>query len=64
GGTSYYDATSLETGEWDDSIEPGQTRFYRPDTGTDRWHEDGSKGGGPVAPGPDRAGPGARPAFF
>ncbi|MFF0397116.1 hypothetical protein ACFYSJ_15250 [Streptomyces sp. NPDC005248] len=29
GGTSYYDATSLETGEWDDSIEPGQTRFYQ-----------------------------------
>ncbi|MFG2625170.1 hypothetical protein [Streptomyces sp. NPDC048473] len=29
GGTSYYDATSLETGEWHDSIEPGQTRFYR-----------------------------------
>ncbi|MFJ7492456.1 hypothetical protein ACIQZB_14605 [Streptomyces sp. NPDC097727] len=29
GGTSYYDATSLETGEWHDSIAPGQTRFYR-----------------------------------
>ncbi|MER5274354.1 hypothetical protein ABT025_01205 [Streptomyces sp. NPDC002809] len=29
GGTSYYDATSLETGEWKDEIEPGQTLFYR-----------------------------------
>ncbi len=29
GGTSYYDATSLETGEWADAIAPGQTRFYR-----------------------------------
>ncbi|MFJ1615622.1 hypothetical protein ACIODT_11635 [Streptomyces sp. NPDC088251] len=29
GGTSYYDATSLETGEWHDDIAPGQTRFYR-----------------------------------
>ncbi|WP_328888073.1 hypothetical protein [Streptomyces sp. NBC_00316] len=29
GGTSYYDATSLETGKWKDGIEPGQTHFYR-----------------------------------
>lgn len=29
GGTSYYDATSLETGEWRDEIAPGQTLFYR-----------------------------------
>ncbi|WP_327368580.1 hypothetical protein [Streptomyces sp. NBC_01217] len=29
GGTSYYNATGLETGEWHDSIAPGQTRFYR-----------------------------------
>ncbi|WP_327245416.1 hypothetical protein [Streptomyces sp. NBC_01320] len=29
GGTSYYDATSLETGTWRDGIEPGQTLFYR-----------------------------------
>ncbi|MXG27455.1 hypothetical protein GRQ63_17470 [Streptomyces sp. YIM 132580] len=29
GGSSYYDATSLETGEWIDEIAPGQTRFYR-----------------------------------
>ncbi|MFE7351619.1 hypothetical protein ACFU8Q_00110 [Streptomyces sp. NPDC057543] len=29
GGTSYYDATSLGTGEWHDDIAPGQTRFYR-----------------------------------
>ncbi|MGA6170247.1 hypothetical protein ACPEIF_08370 [Streptomyces sp. NPDC012600] len=29
GGTSYYDATSLRTGEWVDEIAPGQTRFYR-----------------------------------
>ncbi|MFJ5721817.1 hypothetical protein [Streptomyces sp. NPDC093149] len=29
GGTSYYDATSLQTGEWHDTIAPGQTRFYR-----------------------------------
>lgn len=29
GGSSYYDATSLETGEWKDEIAPGQTRFYR-----------------------------------
>ncbi|MFJ1955187.1 hypothetical protein ACIOGT_11015 [Streptomyces microflavus] len=29
GGSSYYDATSLETGEWIDAIAPGQTRFYR-----------------------------------
>ncbi|MFG2557439.1 hypothetical protein [Streptomyces sp. NPDC048496] len=29
GGTSYYDATSLETGTWRDGIKPGQTLFYR-----------------------------------
>ncbi|WP_335934097.1 hypothetical protein [Streptomyces sp. PTD5-9] len=29
GGTSYYDATSLDTGEWHDDVAPGQTRFYR-----------------------------------
>ncbi|MEW1689739.1 hypothetical protein ACIQOF_23430 [Streptomyces sp. NPDC091265] len=29
GGSSYYDATSLETGEWKDEIAPGQTLFYR-----------------------------------
>ncbi|MFJ4969474.1 hypothetical protein [Streptomyces sp. NPDC088755] len=29
GGSSYYDATSLKTGEWIDEIAPGQTRFYR-----------------------------------
>ncbi|MER7724950.1 hypothetical protein [Streptomyces sp. NPDC096323] len=29
GGTGYYDATSLQTGEWKDEIAPGQTRFYR-----------------------------------
>ncbi|MER5356697.1 hypothetical protein [Streptomyces sp. NPDC002785] len=29
GGTSYSNATSLETGEWHDSIAPGQTRFYQ-----------------------------------
>ncbi|TXR96483.1 hypothetical protein EAO73_33840 [Streptomyces sp. col6] len=29
GGAGYYDATSLETGEWKDRIEPGQTLFYR-----------------------------------
>ncbi|MEW2068825.1 hypothetical protein [Streptomyces sp. NPDC007346] len=29
GGSGYYDATSLETGEWIDAIAPGQTRFYR-----------------------------------
>lgn len=29
GGAGYYDATSLETGEWKDSITPGQTLFYR-----------------------------------
>ncbi|MCX5411425.1 hypothetical protein [Streptomyces sp. NBC_00059] len=29
GGTSYYDATSLESGEWVDAVAPGQTRFYR-----------------------------------
>ncbi|MGW3165099.1 hypothetical protein ACWC9Q_19945 [Streptomyces sp. NPDC001142] len=28
GGTSYHDATGLETGEWHDDIAPGQTRFY------------------------------------
>lgn len=29
GGGSYYDATSLETGEWKDEVVPGQTLFYR-----------------------------------
>ncbi|TXS71926.1 hypothetical protein EAO76_17895 [Streptomyces sp. sk2.1] len=31
GGTSYYDATGLDTGEWQekDGIRPGQTLFYR-----------------------------------
>ncbi|MEV3929129.1 MULTISPECIES: hypothetical protein [unclassified Streptomyces] len=29
GGSGFYDATSLETGEWRDTIAPGQTRFYR-----------------------------------
>lgn len=29
GGSSYYDAASLRTGEWIDDIAPGQTRFYR-----------------------------------
>ncbi|MEU0146625.1 hypothetical protein ABZ119_11805 [Streptomyces sp. NPDC006288] len=29
GGSSFYDATSLESGEWVDGIAPGQTRFYR-----------------------------------
>ncbi|MFJ3702592.1 MULTISPECIES: hypothetical protein [Streptomyces] len=29
GGSGYYDATSLESGEWADSVAPGQTRFYR-----------------------------------
>lgn len=29
GGSSVYEATGLETGEWQDSIAPGQTRFYR-----------------------------------
>ncbi|WP_206309406.1 hypothetical protein [Streptomyces sp. A0642] len=29
GGTGYYDATSLETGEWKAEITPGQTLFYR-----------------------------------
>ncbi|MCG7523222.1 hypothetical protein MHW47_01970 [Streptomyces sp. OfavH-34-F] len=29
GGAGHYDATSLETGEWKDRIEPGQTLFYR-----------------------------------
>ncbi|MET9593434.1 hypothetical protein ABZY45_21280 [Streptomyces sp. NPDC006516] len=29
GGSSYYDATSLEAGEWVDAVAPGQTRFYR-----------------------------------
>ncbi|NEC64206.1 hypothetical protein [Streptomyces sp. SID9727] len=29
GGAGYYDATSLETGEWKDRIEPGQSLFYR-----------------------------------
>ncbi|MFG2404759.1 hypothetical protein ACGFR8_10585 [Streptomyces brevispora] len=29
GGSGYYDATSLTTGEWKDEVEPGQTLFYR-----------------------------------
>lgn len=29
GGSSYYDATGLETGEWRDEVAPGRTRFYR-----------------------------------
>lgn len=29
GGSSYYNATSLESGEWHDTIAPGQTRFYQ-----------------------------------
>ncbi|WP_328911236.1 hypothetical protein OG230_17885 [Streptomyces sp. NBC_00234] len=29
GGSSFYEATGLETGEWHDTIVPGQTRFYR-----------------------------------
>ncbi|MFI1394467.1 hypothetical protein [Streptomyces sp. NPDC020681] len=29
GGTSFTDATGLKEGEWQDSIVPGQTRFYR-----------------------------------
>ncbi|MFJ2706043.1 hypothetical protein ACIO3R_22940 [Streptomyces sp. NPDC087428] len=29
GGSGYYDATSLETGEWRDEVVPGQTLFYR-----------------------------------
>lgn len=29
GGSSYYDATSIEAGEWVDAVAPGQTRFYR-----------------------------------
>ncbi|MFD9288242.1 hypothetical protein ACFWBV_08005 [Streptomyces sp. NPDC060030] len=29
GGSGFYDATSLESGEWVDSVAPGQTRFYR-----------------------------------
>ncbi|MFD3656330.1 hypothetical protein [Streptomyces sp. NPDC058620] len=29
GGNSVYEATGLETGEWRDTIAPGQTRFYR-----------------------------------
>ncbi|MGX1484463.1 hypothetical protein RKD45_003539 [Streptomyces griseus] len=29
GGSGFYDATSLESGEWADSVAPGQTRFYR-----------------------------------
>ncbi|MFI2783908.1 hypothetical protein [Streptomyces sp. ALB3] len=29
GGSGFYDATSLESGEWADDIRPGQTRFYR-----------------------------------
>lgn len=29
GGSSYYEATSLQTGEWKDQVKPGQTLFYR-----------------------------------
>nr|WP_309226438.1 hypothetical protein [Streptomyces lunaelactis] len=29
GGTSFFDATSLRQGEWQDGITPGQTLFYR-----------------------------------
>lgn len=29
GGSGFHDATGLVTGEWKDSIAPGQTRFYR-----------------------------------
>ncbi|MEV0008855.1 hypothetical protein [Streptomyces sp. NPDC047973] len=29
GGSGFHDATSLESGEWVDSIAPGRTRFYR-----------------------------------
>ncbi|MYY17560.1 MULTISPECIES: hypothetical protein [unclassified Streptomyces] len=29
GGSGFYEATSLETGEWTDTVAPGQTRFYR-----------------------------------
>ncbi|MFC9945357.1 hypothetical protein [Streptomyces pratensis] len=29
GGSSFHDATGLESGEWVDGIAPGQTRFYR-----------------------------------
>ncbi|MFD0024984.1 hypothetical protein [Streptomyces sp. NPDC058382] len=29
GGSGYYDATSLDTGEWKDEVAPGQTLFYR-----------------------------------
>ncbi|MGW0789897.1 hypothetical protein ACWD04_16955 [Streptomyces sp. NPDC002911] len=29
GGSSFYDATGLESGEWVTSIAPGRTRFYR-----------------------------------
>ncbi|MEV8226139.1 hypothetical protein AB0P41_08680 [Streptomyces sp. NPDC079167] len=29
GGSGFHDATGLDTGEWADTIAPGQTRFYR-----------------------------------
>jgi hypothetical protein len=29
GGTSFHDSTSLKQGEWQDSIKPGETLFYR-----------------------------------
>ncbi|MFD9428569.1 MULTISPECIES: hypothetical protein [unclassified Streptomyces] len=29
GGSGYYEATSLDSGEWKDTIAPGQTRFYQ-----------------------------------
>ncbi|WP_299529713.1 hypothetical protein [uncultured Streptomyces sp.] len=29
GGSGYFDATGLETGEWKDSVAPGRTRFFR-----------------------------------
>lgn len=29
GGTSFHDSTSLEQGEWQDRIQPGETLFYR-----------------------------------
>ncbi|MFJ2023600.1 hypothetical protein ACIODW_07260 [Streptomyces sp. NPDC087897] len=29
GGSGYFEATSLENGRWQDTVAPGQTRFYR-----------------------------------
>ncbi|MEI7033983.1 hypothetical protein [Streptomyces pratensis] len=29
GGAGYFEATGLESGQWKDAVEPGQTRFYR-----------------------------------